>query len=87
MEVSPSSLSAEERDQLMRHYTLQLRPHSSTYTHQRPSSTLAEGSATHSEVPVGVEAASVNRFSMPVLDDYDSPDSNDELLLESMARV
>ena len=80
MEVSPASLTAEERDQLMRHYTLQLRsqpqapPLSNVTTASNPDIQF-------SSLPSG------NRNSMPVLDDYDSPGSPDEVLLATMAKV
>lgn len=98
MEVSPSSLSAEERDRLMKHFTLQLRPNSTSQQRQG-SSTMAVStssrSATISEVAEKAQMAgggmyAPSRFSMPVLDDYDSPESpddQDELLIDSMARV
>lgn len=77
MEISPASLTAEERDQLMRHYTLQLRPQ------QGASATLP---TVASEPNFSTSLPSI-RHSMPVLDDYDSPGSPDEMLLASMAKV
>lgn len=84
MEISPASLTAEERDQLMRHYTLQLRPQqaqgaAATTTNTLPTTTSDPRFTT--SLPASV------RHSMPVLDDYDSPDSPDEMLLASMAKV
>lgn len=78
MEISPASLTAEERDQLMKHYTLQLRPNS--------SSSGAGAATTASDVHFS-SLPSNARHSMPLLDDYDSPGSPDEELLASMAKV
>ena len=80
MEISPASLTTEERDQLMKHYTLQLRPQSNAAA--ATGSSGASGSSDHfSSLPPAA------RHSMPILDDYDSPGSPDEVLLESMAKV
>ena len=78
MEISPASLTSEERDQLMRHYTLQLRPLSQAVG---PSSGTSALGLNSSSLP------STSRHSMSALDDYDSPDSPDEVLLASMAKV
>lgn len=76
MEISPASLTAEERDQLMRHYTLQLRPGGGA-----SGAAAAASEGLSSSLPVSV------RHSLPVLDDYDSPGSPDEMVLASMAKV
>lgn len=77
MEISPASLTSEERDQLMRHYTLQLRP----LSHAVGSSSVGMMTGLDLQLP------SSSRHSMSALDDYDSPDSPDEVLLASMAKV
>ena len=104
MEISPASLSAEERDKLMKHYTLQLRPHSNTMPQSaasRSRSNTASGQISPRMSPApraerasrGSDSASPkfnslpNRYSMPMLDDYDSPGSPDEQLLATVAKV
>ena len=102
MEVSPASLSAEERDKLMKHYTLQLRPHANTLPHppspHRARSGTASGTLSPTPSASGAEATRSdpgrfnslpNRFSMPALDDYDndSPGSPDEQILATVAKV
>lgn len=93
MEISPDSLTAEERDQLMRHYTLQLRPQAqnaggTSHSFSGPSGNPAHsGTSASISVPTGVFPGHGNRHSMSAMDDYDSPDSPDELLLASMAKV
>ncbi len=96
MEISPESLTAEERDQLMRHYTLQLRPHTQSVSGHGGGSRHSSSGSGHSATPSAAEVSSsslpaalhANRHSMSALDDYpDSPDSTDELLLASMAKV
>ena len=80
MEISPASLTAKQRDELMRRYTLQLRPSAQT-GHQSSSHQPTASEIRFSSLPSG------NRHSMPVMDDYDSPGSPDEVLLASMAKV
>ncbi len=102
MEISPASLTAEERDQLMKHYTLQLRPNASTLPHSSgvrartntiggrmsPSVSPAPRAETSGTSPSDRKFDSLpNRFSMPVLDDYDSPGSPDEQILATVAKV
>ena len=100
MAISPESLTAEERDQLMRHYTLQLRPHAQSVSAGSAGGAGGSGhsSSGHSATPTSVvevipptsfpgTGLHGNRHSMSALDDYDSPDSPDELLLASMAKV
>jgi hypothetical protein len=81
MEISPASLTTEERDQLMRHYTLQLRPNSHTTSGAPAGATGGTSNTNLTSLPLNV------RHSMPILEDYDSPSSPDEVLMESMAKV
>lgn len=76
MEISPADLTAEERDKLMRHYTLQ---HTRSHTNSSGSRAL--------ELQFSSLPSNNHRHSLSVLDDYDSPGSPDEILLASMARV